>query len=155
MTTEKGFFNKNIWLIVMILSILFLGWTILTLIGGGVLLETVLTQWAGSSLDVADLDEAAHGALTMAMIKPLWEEIWIGILGLFCAYGLKHNIKYAWVLGIIWSIMLLTNGLIQGGYELFILNWSSACVQTYIFLVLGVIALVSLIMARKRFSPTE
>ena len=150
MTEEKGF-NKYVWLIMMIVSLLFIVWTIFAMSNGGdKILETGLKDYAGSPLEVGDLDEDAHGFLSMSMLKPLWEEIWIGILGLFCALGLRQKKKYAWILGIFLGIMLLTNGLVQGGYELFILDWSSPCAQTYIFLVLGVIALASLLVARKK-----
>jgi len=154
MTKEKGF-NKHVWLIMMILSVLFIGWTLFAISSGDTILENGLKQWAGSSLELGNLDEAALGFLNMAMVKPLWEEIWIGILGLFCALGLKQKKKYAWILGILWSVMMLTNGAIQGGYELFILKWSSACPQTYIFLLFGMIALASLLVARKEFSLNE
>lgn len=152
MTKEKG---KNVWLIMLILSCLILAWTIFTMCNGGNVLERGLSYYAGSSFDLGDLDEAAHGFLTMAMIKPLWEELWIGILGIFFALGLKRKMKYAWTLSILWSAMMLANGAIQGGYEIFILNWSSPCPQTYIFLVFGIIALVSLLVAKRGFSLNE
>ena len=93
--------------------------------------------------------------MNMAMIKPLWEELWIGIIGIFCALGLKQRKRFAWILGMIWGVMMLTNGVIQGVYEVVILNWSSACPQTYIFLVFGVIALISLLLKRKEFTLNE
>jgi len=150
MTKETGF-NKYVWLIMMILSLLLIVFTIFAMSSGGdTILETGLKDYAGSPLEVGDLDEDAHGFLSMSMLKPLWEEMWIGILGVFCALGLKQKKKYAWILGIFWGIMLLINGAIQGGYELFILDWSSPCAQTYIFLVLGIIALASLLVAKKK-----
>ena len=152
MIKEKG---KNVWLIMLILSCLLLAFTVFAIGAGDSVLENGLKQFAGSSFDLQDLDEAAYGFLTMAMVKPLWEEIWIGILGIFFALGLRRKLKYAWTLGIVWSIMMLANGIIQGGYEMFILNWSSPCTQTYIFLVLGIIALVSLLVARKGFSLNQ
>ena len=152
MIKEKG---KNVWLIMLILSCLLLAFTVFAIGAGDSVLENGLKQFAGSSFDLQDLDEAAYGFLTMAMVKPLWEEIWIGILGIFFALGLRRKLKYAWTLGIVWSIMMLANGIIQGGYEMFILNWSSPCIQTYIFLVLGIIALVSLLVARKGFSLNQ
>lgn len=152
MPNEKG---KHVWLIMLILSCLLLAFTIFAISSGDSVLENGLKQFAGSSFDLNDLDEAAYGFLTMAMIKPLWEELWIGILGLFFALGLKRKMKYAWKLSIVWSIMMLANGIIQGGYEMLILKWSSPCTQTYIFLVLGIVALVSLLVARKGFSTKE
>ena len=150
MAEGKGF-NKYVWLIVMILSIVFLVFTIIAMSSGGEkILETGLERYADSSFDIDNLDEAANGFLSMSMLKPLWEEIWIGILGIFCALGIKKGKKYAWILGIFWGVMLLIDGAIQGGYELFILDWSSPCAQTYIFLVLGIIGLASLLIARRK-----
>jgi cell division protein FtsX len=90
--------------------------------------------------------------MNMTMLKPLWEGIWMGIFGLFFAFGLKKREKYAWTLSLFWGIMMITNAAIQGGYEIFILGWSKVCLQTYMFLMLGVIALVSLLITRKEFS---
>ena len=56
------------------------------------------------------------------------------------------------MLGIVWGIMWLVNAAIQGGYEMIILGWSSPCVQTYLFLILGLISLPSLIIVREEFS---
>jgi len=152
MTKEKG---KNVWLIMLILACIFLSWTIFTISNGDTILENGIKMWAGSSFDLGTVEEKALGFMNLSMIKPLWEELWIGIFGIFFALGLKKKMKYAWTLGIIWSAMMLANGLIQGGYEMFILNWSMPCPQTYIFLVFGIIALVSLLVARKGFSLNE
>ena len=119
---------------------------------GSTILENGLKMWAGSSFDLGTVEAKALGFMNMAMIKPLWEELWIGIFGIFFALGLRQMKKYAWTLGVIWSAMLLANGVIQGGYEMVILNWSMLCPQTYIFLVFGIIALVSLLVARRDFS---
>jgi len=154
MAQESGF-SRNVWWVVMIVSCLFLVWTLFTMSNGGSILENGLKQFAGSSFDLGELDEAGRGFLDMAMIKPLWEEIWIGIFGIFFALGLKQKKKYAWTLGILWSAMMLANGAIQGGYELFMLKWSGPCPQTYIFLLLGIIGLASLLVARKQFSLNE
>lgn len=152
MTKEKG---KNVWKVILILSCLFLGWTIFTICNGNTILENGIKMWAGSSFDLGNVEERALGFMNMAMIKPLWEELWIGIIGIFCALGLKQKNKFALILGIIWGAMMVTNGLIQGGYEMFILNWSMPCPQTYIFLVFGIIALVSLLVTRKGFSQNK
>ena len=152
MAKESG---KNVWLIMLILSCLLLAFTILAISTGDSVLEKGLKQFAGSSFDLSNLDEPAHGFLTMAMLKPLWEELWLGIIGIFIALGLKRKMKYAWTLGIVWGAMMLVNGIVQGAYELFILGWSSPCTQTYIFLALGLIALVGLLVARVGFSPSK
>jgi len=139
----------------MILSCLFLAWTLFAISNGGSVLENGLTQFAGSSFDLGELDEAGRGFLDMSMIKPLWEELWIGILGIFFALGLRQMKRYAWTLGVVWGAMMLVNGLVQGLYEVVILSWSSPCPQTYIFLVLGAIAIVSLLAARKSYFVTQ
>ena len=87
----------------------------------------------------------------MAMLKPLWEELWIGILGVYCALALRRKERHAWTLSLFWGIMLLTNAAIQGGYEVILLNWSNACLQTYLFLLLGAIAVASLLFTRKAY----
>jgi hypothetical protein len=63
----------------------------------------------------------------------------------------KHSKNYAWVLGFMWGIMLITNAAIQGVYEVIMLDWSNACLQTYLFLGIGTIAVGSLLIARKGF----
>jgi hypothetical protein len=150
MTKEKGF-NKNVWKIMMVLSLIFIIWTLFVFSRRDAILPTAF-KLAGSSQLTGDIEKNALGFMNMAMLKPLWEEMWIGVLGLFCAFGLKQKKKYAWVLGILWGIMLITNAAIQGGYEVFILKWSNACLQTYVFLLLGMIALASLLIAKKEFS---
>lgn len=148
MPKEKA---NNVWWVMLILSCLLLAFTIFAISNGDKVLENGLKQFARSSFDLAELDEAAHGFLSMSMIKPLWEELWIGILGIFFALGLKQRMKYAFKLSILWGIMMLANGVVQGGYEMLILGWSAPCAQTYIFLGLGLIALVSFLVARKGF----
>ena len=154
--TAENRSNRYLWVVMMVLSILLLLWTVplLLLSGGTAILEQGL-ELAGSPLAVSELDEAAQGYLNMAMLKPLWEEIWIGILGIYYALGLRQKKKHAWILGLFWGIMLITNAAIQGAYELIILNWSNACLQTYLFLLLGVIAVPSLLVTRRGFFPNQ
>ena len=106
---------------------------------------------AGSPQLTEDIEKSALDFMNMSMLKPLWEGIWAGIFGLFIAFGLKRREKYAWKLGLFWGIMMLTNAAIQGGYEVIILGWSNVCLQTYIFLFLGVSTLVTIIISRKDF----
>lgn len=149
---SKGY----VWVIMMVLSALFLLWTVplLLLSGGTAILEQGL-KLAGSTLAVADIEAAARGYFNMAMLKPLWEEIWIGIFGIYIALGLKREKKHAWTLGLVWGIMLITNAAIQGIYEVSTLNWSNACLQTYLFLVIGAITVGSLLITRKGFFGTQ
>ncbi|MFB0564045.1 MAG: hypothetical protein ACETWK_00015 [Candidatus Aminicenantaceae bacterium] len=153
MIKEKGF-NKHVWKVMMVLSIIFIIWTLFVISRGTEILPTAF-KLAGSSQLTEDLEKSALEFMDMTMLKPLWEEIWIGIFGLFIAFGLKKKKKYAWTLGIFWGIMMITNAAIQGGYEIFILGWSKVCLQTYTFLLLGVIALISLIISKKEFTQNE
>jgi len=151
MTKGKKYKNK-IWIIILILSLLFLLWTVplLLLSGGSDIVERGL-KLAGSTFQVAELDPAAQGFFNMSMLKPVWEELWIGIIGIYLALTLRQEKHHAWWLGFFWGIMLITNAAIQGFYEVLILRWSSACLQTYFFLILGIIAVSSLLITRKSY----
>lgn len=151
MATEIKSKNSG-WIVMLVLSILFFIWTIplLLLSGGQVIFEDGL-KYAGSPFNVGLMDKAALGYVNMSMLKPLWEELWIGILGLYCAFGLKGNQKHAWALSLVWGIMLITNAVLQGVYEVVLLNWPSACLQTYLFLLLGTVAVTSLLITRKTY----
>ncbi len=149
MNEEKGF-NKHVWIIMMILSVIFIIWTLFVMSRGTEILPTAF-KLAGSSQLTENIEKSALEFMNMSMLKPLWEEIWIGIFGLFIAFGLKRKMKYAWILGIFWGIMMITNAAIQGGYEILILGWSKVCLQTYLFLLPGIIVLVSLIISKKEF----
>lgn len=150
MTKEKGF-SRNVWRIVMVLSIVFALWTSFVISRGDEILPTAF-KLAESSQSTEDIERNALAFMNMTMLKPLWEETWIAIFGLYIALGLKKRGRYAWTLGVLWAIMLITNAAIQGGYELLILGWSKVCLQTYVFLFPGIIALSSLLIARKEFS---
>ena len=150
MTKEKGF-KKNVWMVIAILSIIFIVLTLFIMSNGDDILKTGL-ELADSSQDTEDIEENALDFINMSMLKPLWEGIWMGIFGLLIAFGLKKKINYAWMLGIVWGVMWLTNAAIQGGYEMIVLGWSNVCVQTYLFLILGLITIPSLLIAREEFS---
>jgi hypothetical protein len=147
MTEQRGS-NRQAWKIMMALSIVFMVWTLFVISRGTEILPTAF-KLAGSPQLTQDIETRALDFMHMTMLKPLWEGIWMGIFGLFIAFGLKKRKKYARTLGIFWGIMMITNGAIQGGYEILILGWSKVCLQTYVFLLLGIIALVSLLFTRK------
>lgn len=141
---------KTGWKIMLIVSIVFLVWTVFIMSHGSDILPKAF-ELANSPQKIGDIDKDALNFMNMAMLKPLWEGIWVGIFGIFIALGLKKREKYAWKLSLFWGIMLLTNALIQGSYEIIVLNWPNACPQTYMFLSLGLIAFVSSILTRKKF----
>lgn len=51
--------------------------------------------------------------------------------------------------------MMIANAVIQGAYEVFILGWSKVYLQTYMFLFLGIIALISVIISKKELTQSE
>jgi hypothetical protein len=133
----------------MVLSILFLLWTVplLLLSGGTIIIEQGL-MYAASEFIVRDIEPAALGYFNMSMLKPLWEELWIDILEIYLAIQLRKRKRFAWGLSLFWGIMLITNAVIQGTYEIVILDWANACLQTYLFLFLGLVAVASLLFVR-------
>jgi hypothetical protein len=151
MSAGKGT-SGLVWIVMMALSILFLLWTVplLLLSGGTIIIEQGL-HYAGSQFDVRAVEPAALGYFNMSMLKPLWEELWIGIPGIYLAIELREGRRFAWPLGLFWGIMLIANAIIQGTYELAILNWSGPCLQTYLFLFLGAIAAGSLLIGRRAY----
>jgi len=150
MSKEKGF-HKYVWVIMLIFSFMLLAWCLLVLAFSRDTILEDLIKLAGSSLIKEDLDEAALGFMNMAMLKPLWEEVWFGIFGIYCALALKGYRQDAWMLSFFWGIMMITNAVIQGSYEIFILGWSYACMQTYFFFLIGVIPIVGLLLIRKKY----
>jgi hypothetical protein len=152
--TEQRKFGKHVWKIMMVLSVFFIVWTLFMMSRGDQILPTAF-KLARSSQSTKDIEKSALEFMNMTMLKPLWEGIWVGIFGLSFALGLKKMNRYAWILCVLWAIMLITNAAIQGGYELIVLGWSKVCLQTIMFLVPGLIALASLLISRKEFSQVR
>lgn len=146
--------KENVWVIMLVLSMIFIAVTLFIMSNGNNIFPTALNI-AGSSQNTADIEGKALTFINMSMLKPLWEGIWMGVFGVIIALGLKKEVpevqKYAWILGLVWGIMMLSNAAIQGGYEILILGWSMVCPQTFSFLFLGLVALVSLLIAREEF----
>lgn len=146
--------KENVWIIMLVLSMIFIAVTLFIMSNGNNIFPTAL-KIAGSPQNTEDIEGKALAFINMSMLKPLWEGIWMGVFGIIIALGLKKEVpevqKYAWTLGLVWGIMMLSNAVIQGGYEILILGWSMVCVQTFSFLFLGMVALVSLLIAKKEF----
>ena len=85
------------------------------------------------------------------IVRPFWDEILFGILGLFCAWGLKKRASYAWQLGVFWGVMMLVAGIAIGLSELYIGEWPTVCMVTIVYSIIGVIALSCLFIVRKDF----
>jgi hypothetical protein len=69
MTKEKGF-NKHGWKIMMILSIIFIIWTLFVISRGTEILPTAF-KLAGSSQLTKDIEKSALEFMNMSMLKPL------------------------------------------------------------------------------------
>ena len=152
-TSKENGFNK-VWIIMLVLSLVFIAVTLFIMSNGNNILPTAF-EIAGSEQATEDIEDKALNFINMSMLKPLWEGIWMGIFGLLIAFGLKKKEKYAWTLGMLWGGMMISNAAIQGGYEVLVLGWSNVCPQTFLFLILGLIAIPSLIITRKQFSKKE
>ncbi|UCH88927.1 MAG: hypothetical protein JSV49_11930 [Thermoplasmata archaeon] len=141
--------NKT-WSIMLVLSLVFIGVTLFIMSNGSNILPTAF-EIAGSEQATEDIEEKALNFINMSMLKPLWEGIWMGIFGILIALGLKKKEKFAWYMGMLWGFMMISNAAVQGGYEVLILGWSNVCPQTFLFLILGLIALPTLLINRKEF----
>lgn len=150
MTDAQGL-ARHMWKVMMALSAALILWIIFMMTRGSEILPTAF-RLAGSPQSAAAIERRALDFMNMTMLKPLWEELWVGIIGIFCAVGLRRRRRWAWGLGILWGTMMVTNGLIQGGYEVFILGWPKVCLQTYTFLLPGIVVLVGLLAARREYS---
>ena len=85
------------------------------------------------------------------IVRPFWDEILFGILGLFCAWGLKKRANFAWKLGVFWGVMMLVAGIAIGLSEIFIGEWPTVCMVTIVYSIIGVIALSCLFIVKKDY----
>ena len=130
--------------IVILISIFFMAFPEITL--------DVSMEYAGSSLTWEGLDEGSKVAMHFLIVRPFWDEILFGILGLFCAWGLKKRVRFAWKLGVFWGVMMLVAGIAIGLSELLIGKWPTVCVVTFVYSIIGVIALSCLLIVKKEFN---
>ena len=141
---------RYVWPAIVILSLVVIGFSFLFMSVTELVFEATLER-TGSSMTWESLDEDTAAALRFIITKPDRDEIWFGILGLFCAWGIKRKESFAWKLGVFWGVMLIVSGIILAAYELFILGWSTVCMQTPVFIIVGVIALGCLFIVKKEF----
>jgi hypothetical protein len=109
-------------------------------------------EYPGSTLTWENLDEGSKAGMRFLIFRPFWDEILFGILGLFCAWGLKKRESFAWNLGVFWGLMMLVAGIAIGLSELFIGKWSTVCMVTFVYSIIGVIALSSLLIVKKVYN---
>ena len=146
---EKGRANY-IWLIIAAMSIIIFFIAVFFMAFPDITYD-ISMEYAGSSLTWESLDEGSKVAMHFLIVRPFWDEILFGILGLFCAWGLKKRASFAWKLGVFWGVMMLVAGLALGLSELFIGKWPTVCVVTIAYIIIGVIALSCLSFVKKDF----
>ena len=149
---EKGSANY-IWLIIATLSIIIIFISVFFLAYPEITFD-VTTEYAGSSLTWESLDENSKVAMYFLIVRPFWDEILFAFLGLFCAWGLKKRVSFAWKLGVFWGVMMLVAGFALGLSELLIGKWPTVCVVTIAYIIIGVIALGCLLIVKKEFNET-
>ena len=149
MVGEKGRANY-IWLIIATMSIIiffiaafFMAFPEIT--------YDISMEYAGSSLTWESLDEGSKVAMHFLIVRPFWDEILFGILGLFCAWELKKRTSFAWNLGVFWGLLMLIAGIAIGLSELLIGKWPTVCMVTFVYSIIGVIALSCLLIVKKEF----
>ena len=146
---EKGR-TRYVWPTIVILSLLVIGFSILFMSMTELVFDTTMER-TGSAMTWESLDEDAAAGLRFIITKPDRYEIWFGIIGLLCAWGIKRKESFAWKLGILWSVMLIVSGIVLAVYELLILGWSTICLQVPEFIIIGGIALACLIIVKGEF----
>ncbi len=149
-TVSENGLAKYTWLIiatmsmvVILISVFFIAFPEITF--------DISMEYPGSSLTWEILDEGSKVGMRFLIVRPFWDEILFGILGLFCAWGLKKRASFAWKLGVFWGVMMLVAGIAIGLSELFIGEWPTVCMVTIVYSIIGVIALSCLFIVKKDF----
>jgi len=146
---EKGL-SKYIWLIIATLSgIIFLNSAFF--IAFPEITFDISMEYPGSTLTWENLDEGSKAGMNFLIVRPFWDEILFGFLGLFCAWGLKKRESFAWNLGVFWGLMMLAAGIAIGLSELLIGEWPTVCMVTFVYSSIGAIALGCLLIVKKEF----
>jgi len=141
---------KYIWLVFAAMSILILFSSFFFMAFPEITFD-ISMEYPGSSSTWEALDESSKVGMRFLILRPFWDEIIFGILGLFCAWGLKKRDSFAWNLGVVWGVMMLAAGIALGLSELLIGKWPTVCVVTILYITIGVIALICLLSVKKEF----
>jgi hypothetical protein len=99
---EKGR-EKYIWLIFATMSIIIILISVFFIAFPEITFD-ISMEYPGSSLTWESLDEGSKAGMYFLIVRPFWDEILFGILGLFCAWGLKKRVSFAWKLGVFWGV---------------------------------------------------
>ena len=141
---------KYIWLVFAFMSILIFLSSVFFMAFPEITFD-ISMEYPGSSLRWEDFDESSQIGMRFLILRPFWDEIIFGILGLFCAWGLKKGESFAWNLGVVWGAMMLAAGIALGLSELLIGKWTSVCLVTVLYCIIGVIALSCLLISKKEY----
>ena len=142
---------KYIWLVFVFMSSLILLSSVFFMAFPDITFD-ISMEYPGSSLRWEDLDQNSQIGMRFLILRPFWDEILFGILGLYCAWGLKKGESFAWKLGMLWGGMMLIAGIALGLSELFIGKWTTVCLVTILYSIIGVIALCCLLSVKKEFN---
>ena len=142
---------KYIWLVFTFMSSLILLSSVFFMAFPDITFD-ISMEYPGSSLRWENLDQNTQIGLRFLILRPFWDEILFGILGLYCAWGLKKGENSAWKLGMLWGGMILAAGIALGLSELFIGKWPTVCLVTILYSIIGVIALGCLLRVKKEFN---
>ncbi len=146
--------TKYVWFVFAFMSILILLSSVFFMIFPDITFD-ISMEYPGSSLRWVDLDVNSQTGMRFLILRPFWDEIIFGVLGLYCAWGLKKRESSAWNLGMVWGFMMLAAGISLGLSELIIGKWLSICVVTGLYCVIGAIALGYLLIIRTEFSNAD
>jgi hypothetical protein len=147
---EKGR-AKYIWLIIATMSIIVILNSVFFMAFPEITFD-ISMEYPGSPLTWESLDEGSKVGMHFLIVRPFWDEILFGILGLFCAWGLKKRASFAWNVSVFWGVMMLVAGIAIGLSELFIGKWPIVCMVTFLYGIIGVIALSCLLIAKKELN---
>ena len=142
---------KYIWLVFAAMSILILFSSFFFMAFPEITFD-ISMEYPGSSSTWEVLDESSKVGMRFLILRPFWDEIIFGILGLFCAWGLTKRDSFAWNLGVVWGVMMLAAGIALGLSELLIGKWPTVCAVTILYITIGVIALIGLFIVKEEFN---
>jgi hypothetical protein len=149
MTSEKG--ARYVWPVIAILALIIVGWSLLFGIGGVDYATNYELEMSGSQFTTETLEEGVVAALKLATSWIFILDIWFGAFGLLCAWGLRRRERFAWKLGILWGTLAIAHAIIVATVQVFIAKWPTPCAETFMFGIIGAIALSCLFAVRKKF----
>ena len=152
MIEQKGR-SKYPWIVIVVLAIILILFSVFYIAIPDVVFDVTMER-TGSSLTWGDLDERSSVGINFLIVRPFWDEILFGLLGLFCAWGIRKRVSFAWKLGVFWSVMMMVSGVIITLNEIVVSGWDMVCLLPIYSFGVGSIALICLLAAKKEFKET-